>query len=162
MPSINRSRAHRVSLALAFAAVFSVSGGLSACKTVDLSDVATTPPTDSTGTATLRITNKIDVDADSLTFYLYPGNSTDFTTAANARLIGGVGTGATGVFTVPSGSWKMAYENGAHVLTAMRAVQTDEWVKSIFEKKGDYSLIVTSDNQNTVWDPTFTTDPSLK
>lgn len=164
MPSINRSRAYRASLALAFAAaVFSVSGGVSACKTVDLSDAdSTATPADSAGTATLRITNKIDVDPDSLTFFLFPGNSTDFTTAANARRIGGVGTGATGVFTVPSGTWKVAYENGAHVLTAMRAVQTDEWVKSILAKNGDYSLIVSSDNQNTVWDPTFTTDPSLK
>lgn len=161
MPPIKRPCVHRFLFAFA-ALAFAVVGGLSACKTVDVS--GTGPNTDSTsaGTATLRITNNIDVDPDSLSFFLFPGTATDFTTAANARLIGGVGTGATGIFTVPAGTWKLAYENGAHVLTAMRAVQTDEWVKSIFAKNGDYSLILTSDNQNTVWDASFTTDPPLK
>ena len=162
MPPINRPCLRKRFLIFASSAfAFAVLSGLSACKTVDL---GTTPNPDSTatGTATLRITNRIDVDPDSLTFFLFPGTSTDFTTAANARLIGGVGIGATGVFTVPAGTWKLAYENGAKVLTAMRAVQTDEWVKAILEKNGDYSLILTSDNQNTVWDPSFTTDPPLK
>lgn len=161
MPSIRRPREFRSIPASAVLAML-LCGGLSACKTVDLSDANVNPtPTDSTGTATLRITNKIDVDPDSLVFLLFPGNSTDFTTAANPRIIGGVGIGATGVFTVPAGTWKLAYENGAHVITAMRTVSSDEWVKSMLEKGGDYSLILTSDTQNIYWNPTFKTDPPL-
>jgi hypothetical protein len=161
MPPIKRPYAHYHVFAVAVFA-FAVLSGLSACKTVDTSGIGPSPDSTSAGTATLRITNNLDVDPDSLRFFLFPGTATDFTTAANARLIGGVGMGATGVFTVPSGTWKLAYENGAHVLTAMRAEQTDEWVKSILAKDGDYSLILTSDNQNTIWDASFTTDPPLK
>lgn len=159
MPPIKRPYARRHVLAIA---AFAILSGLSACKTVDLSGTGPTLDSTLTGTATLRITNNLDVDPDSLSFFLFPGTATDFTTAADARLIGGVGIGATGVFTVPAGTWKLAYENGAHVLTAMRAEQTDEWVKSILAKNGDYSLILTSDNQNTIWDASFTTDPPLK
>ncbi|MBW8889367.1 MAG: hypothetical protein JF616_16550 [Fibrobacteres bacterium] len=152
----------RSAIAFAPLAIFAVFGGLTACKPVDLSDVNTTPtPKDSAATATLRITNKIDVDADSLVFLLFPGASTDFTTAANSQVIGGVGIGATGTFKVPAGTWKLAYENGAQEITALRAGGADEWVKAIFEKDGDYSLILTSDTHTIYWDPTFKTDPPL-
>jgi hypothetical protein len=152
----------RRALALSAAVAFAALGGLSACKTVDLSNPAQDTTSAAAGTATLRITNNVSVDPDSLLFYLFPGTSSDFANAANARLIGGVGVGGTGVFTVPAGTWKLAFANQAHVMTAMRAVETDEWVKAILGKNGDYSLILTSDNQEVRWDPTFPTDPALK
>ena len=162
MLSTHRSPLFRSVLAIAPLEIFAVCGGLSACKTVDLSDVNTNPtPTDSAATATLRITNKIDVDPDSLIFLMFPGASTDFATATNSQIIGGVGIGATGVFKVPAGSWKLAYKNSAQEITALRAGGADEWVTAIFEKGGDYSLILTSDTQTIYWNPTFKTDPPL-
>lgn len=148
--------------ALAGGLCLSLSGGLSACKTVDLSDdtVQDTASKD-TGTAVLRITNKLSLFPDSLDFYLYPGTAVDFTNAVGGRKIGGVGVGKTGTFKVPAGTWKLAFTDQANQATAMRSLSSDEWVKAGLAKDGDYSLILTSDGQDVRWDATFTTDPPL-
>jgi hypothetical protein len=158
-----RLYASRILLAsLACALVLSLAGGLTACKTVDLGDdAAQDSVAEDTATAILRITNNIRLFSDSLDFYLFSA-TTEFSTAAGGRLIGGVGIGKTGVFKVPAGTWKLAFVDQAKVMTAMRSLDTDDWVKSILAKDADYSLILSSDGQDIRWDPTFPTDPSLK
>jgi hypothetical protein len=138
--------------------------GLGGCKTVDLEGAGPGPDTTDTlqGTAKLRITHKIDLEPDDLEFFLFPGDTPDFSNAANAKDIGSVAPSGTGVFTVPAGTWKLAFTNSTGVLTPMRDVETDEWVKAILEKDGDYSLILKSDGQDIQWDPTFETDPALQ
>jgi hypothetical protein len=149
--------------ALAGGLCLSLAGGLTACKTVDLSDdtVRDTVSKD-TGTAVLRITNNISLFSDSLDFYLYPGTAFDFTNAVGGRKIGGVGVGRTRAFTVPAGIWKLAFTDQAGQITAMRSLSSDDWVKSMLSKDGDYSLILSSEGQDIRWDPTFPTDPSLR
>ena len=140
-----------------------VPGVLSGCKTVDISEPMDTTKTD-TGTATLRISNNIAQDPDSLTFYRFVANAVDYTNAAKAVKIGGVAINKTGVFTVPSGTWKLAYADRAGTLSPMKDENSggQEWLKAIFTKNGDYSLIVSSDGNRTTWDPTFKTDPAIK
>lgn len=154
--------------ALAFAAcvglcmAFSLTS-MTACEPVEIGDPGKDSTSDTTtGTSVLRITNNVTEDPDSLTFFLFQGNSTDFTNANKARRVGGVAVGGTGRFTVPAGTWKLAYENSARVLTAMRDLDSEEWVKAIFDKGGDYSLILTSEIKNTKWVPSFTTDPVMR
>jgi hypothetical protein len=161
-PNTRLSKSRFALAALAGGLCLSLAGGLTACKTVDLSD--DTPQdtvSQDTGTAVLRITNRISLFSDSLVFYLYPGTAFDFTNAVGGRKIGGVGVGKTRAFTVPAGVWKLAFTDQAGQSTAMRSLASDDWVKSEFAKDGDYSLILTSEGQDIRWDPTFPTDPSL-
>ena len=152
----------RAACLAAFASAAIGLSGLCGCKTVDLGSA----PSDSTdtarGTAVLRITNKIEQDPDSLVFFQFPGNATDFSNAAGARRIGGVDTGATMAFTVPAGTWKLAYANRAGVVTPMRDLGSDDWLKALLAKGGDYSLILASDGQDIKWVPTFKTDPPMQ
>jgi hypothetical protein len=162
-PNIRQYVSSLTLLSLAGGLCLALAGGLTACKTVDLSDdtVRDTLPKD-TATAVLRITNNISLFSDSLDFLLFPGNASDFTNSAGGRKIGGVGVGRTRAFTVPAGIWKLGFTNQAGELTAMRSLASDDWVKSEFSKDGDYSLILSSEGQDIRWDPTFPTDPSLK
>lgn len=149
----------------AFAALwlaFSLSG-VSGCKTVEI-DPAGTDSVDTTvtGSAIVRITNNVSEDPDSLTFFLFPGNATDFSNANKARRVGGVNTDGTGVFQVPAGTWKLAYENSAGALTAMRDLDSGDWVKSTLAKGGDFSLILTSEGKDVKWNPSFPTDPDIR
>ena len=130
----------RAACLAAFASAAIGLSGLSGCKTVDLGSA----PSDSTdtarGTAVLRITNKIEQDPDSLVFFQFPGNATDFSNAAGARRIGGVDTGATMAFTVPAGTWKLAYANRAGVVTPMRDLGSDDWLKALLAKGGETAV----------------------
>ncbi|MDB5051492.1 MAG: hypothetical protein JWO30_4563 [Fibrobacteres bacterium] len=149
---------------LAAALALCVCAGLSGCKTVEID----APPVDTThvtlDSATLRVTNKIDQDPDSITMILFPGNSVDISNANRVKTLGGVAHGATKVMKVPAGSWKLAYEDHAGVLVPMFDINdpAQDWLKSIFVKNGDYSLILTSDASFTKWDPTFATDPPIQ
>lgn len=136
---------------------------LSGCKQVDISEPTDSTRTD-TGTATLRISNNIAQDPDSLIFFRFAANAVDYTNASNALKIGGVGVNKTVVFTVPAGTWKLAYADRAGVLAPMKDENSggQEWLKSVLKKDGDYSLILSSDGNRTVWDPTFTTIPAIK
>ena len=137
--------------------------GMSACTPVEIDAVAKdSVDTAKTGTSVLRITNNITEDPDSLVFFLFAGNATDFSNANKAYRIGGVGVNGTGRFNVPAGTWKLAYENSSKALTAMRDLDSEEWVKALFKKGEDYSLILTSEIKNTKWVPTFTTDPVMR
>lgn len=157
-----RSSRFRAALLAACASAAIGLSGLSGCKTVDLGPSPSDSANASAGTAVLRISNKLDQDPDSLVFYMFPGNATDFSNAAGARKVGGVDTGATGVFTVPAGTWKLAYSNRAGVVTPMRDVGSDDWLKAILAKGGDYSLILSTEGQDTKWVPTFETDPPMQ
>lgn len=146
----------------AAALAFSMTG-MTACEPVEIDPVGTdTTDTAATGTATLRITNNISEDPDSLVFYLFPGNATEISTATKTRVVGGVAVNGTGVFKVPAGTWKLGYENRSRALEPMRDQDTQEWVKSIFAKGGDYSLILTNEAQFIKWNPTFPTDPEIR
>jgi len=134
-------------------------GGLSACKTVDVSGAGTDTTSQATvDSAVLRITNHLDVDPGTLTFYRFPGTATDFSNAANAEKIGSVTSDGSAVFKVPAGTWKLAYANRAGALTPMEDQASGEWLKAILEKDGDYSLIIASDGPDIRWDATFATD----
>lgn len=151
--------------ATAFTALCFVAGPatLSGCKKVDISESTDTTKTD-TGTATLRISNRIAQDPDSLIFYRFAANAVDFVNASNGIKIGGVGVNKTAAFKLPAGTYKLAYANRAGTLTPMEDQNSvgQEWVKAIFAKDGDYSLILTTDGNRTVWVPTFKTDPAPK
>jgi len=95
-------------LALASCALFlAFLGTLSSCKTVDLSGANTDTTQVVADSVSLRITNKVDIDPDSLVFYLYP-KTADVTNSLNGSKIGGVGYGKTATFKLPVGTWKMA------------------------------------------------------
>jgi len=135
---------------------------VTSCKPVDLGgledqDTTTHIQADS---VSLRITNKVTIDPDSLVFYLYSPTA-EAANALNGRKIGGVGYGKTATFKLPVGTWKMAYENGAKVLHYMQSTQSDEWIKSILEKGGDYSLILQDDGNIIYWEVSFKTDPAF-
>lgn len=143
----------------AMALSLSVLAGLSACKPVDLSNAnADTTAQVAADSAVLRISNFIQLFPDSLDFFRFPGTAADFSTATDQRLVGGVGVGRTGVFKVPAGTWKFAYRDQAGVLTAMRGLDSDAWLKGVLSKNGDYSLILSSEGQNIRWTASFPTD----
>lgn len=163
-PPVMQTRIRALALAVCgcLCLAFSLTS-MTACEPVDIDDPGKDSATDTTtGTSVLRITNSISEDPDSLTFFLFPGNSTDFSNANKARKVGGVAVNGTGRFTVPAGTWKLAYENSARALTAMRDLDSEEWVKCLFAKDGDYSLILTSEIKNTKWVPSFPTDPVMR
>jgi hypothetical protein len=136
--------------------------GLSGCKTVDID-----PPdkdTVSTDSATIRVTNQIKLDPDSLTFFLFRADAVDFSNAADAKRLGGVDTGATVPFKVPAGSWKLAYEDKSGDLVPMRDENSGglEWLRAIFVKNAEYSLIISTDGNRNAWHPTFKTEPAMQ
>jgi hypothetical protein len=164
----NRSRAFlRPLFPLGLLAALAASTGLaslSGCKSVDLAG----GPVDSTGqtadSAQVAITNNIEQDPDTLTFLLYPGNAVDFTNAATPKTLGAVPFKGTRRFRVPAGAWKLAYKDRAGNLTPMYDVNDPEqtWLKSLFVKNGDYALILKTDLDQTVWVPSFKTDPPMQ
>jgi hypothetical protein len=135
-----------------------------ACQAPEISDNNSTPiDTSDSGLATLRISNRISQDPGPLTFYLYPKNSVDFVNATNGRLLGKVEAGLTETFKVPAGSWKIAYQDQAKALFQMvdAASGGQEWLRSEFKKDGDYSLILNSDGNRTIWVPSYPTIPPI-
>jgi hypothetical protein len=149
-----------VLIALTGLCLVSTLAGISGCKPLE-ADAVPADTTAMSGTASLRITNNISDDPDSLVFFLFPGTATNFINAANARKVGGVDENATSEYTVPAGTWKLAYENSAGVLTAMRDLSSDEWVKSVFKKDGAYSLILANEGKDIKWNPSFQTIPDI-
>ncbi len=150
----------------AFGLALSAWTGLTACKPVDISQAAT----DSTSTtvtagdsATLRVTNNIDIDPGTITIALFPAASIDIVNANKTKDLGLVGFGKTQIFQVPAGNWKLAYADRAGALHPMiNAIgATQDWVKSIIVKNGDYALVLKTDGNEVVWVPTFKTDPAL-
>ena len=138
---------------------------LSGCKSVELSGSADTTATTVTGTATLRVSNKITKNPDSLTFFLFPSSAVDFASTSKATKLGGARVNGTVALTVPAGTFKLAFEDGTGGFVPMRDLQSagQEWLKAIFVKDGDYSLIISSDgNGDPSWDPTFKTDPAIR
>ncbi len=136
---------------------------LASCDSVNISGTPTTTPVDSSGTATLSISNRIAIDPGTLTFYLFPGISVDFTNAANATKLGDVDVGATVAFTVKTGAWKLAYANKAQVLVPMRdeASGGQEWLQSTFKKDGIYTVILGTDGNRDIWTTNYTTNPPM-
>ena len=162
MRAVIRIRRSEFALCLAGCALGLASmSALSSCKTVDLSDVNQDTTTHvAADSVSLRITNKIDIDPDSLVFYLYSATA-EAANSLNGIKFGGVAYGKTATFKLPVGTWKLAYENGAKVMHYMQSTQSDEWIKSIFEKGGDYTLILQDDGDIIYWDVSFKTDPSI-
>ncbi len=136
---------------------------LLACDSPGFSDSDT--PTDSTvvGTATLHLSNRIEQEPGPVTCYLFPKGSIDFANAVGGILVGKVEAGASKTFKVEAGSWKLAYRDGAGTLFPMidEASGNQEWLRSDFTKGGDYSVILISDGNRTVWVPDYTTVPPL-
>jgi hypothetical protein len=135
---------------------------LSGCTPADISDAK---PVDSvsTGTASLSITNQIIQDPSTLTFYLYPGTSVDWVNAANAKKIDSVQADSTRVFRVPEGSWKIVYFNRSKAIYPMIDANSgsQEWLRSDFKKNGNYSLILKTDGNRTLWVPSYVTVPAM-
>jgi hypothetical protein len=152
-------------LALSLAVLGLATGlALVACKPPEIND--STGPVDTTtttGTATLQLSNRIAQDPGTISFFLFPKNSVDFTNAAGAKLIGSVEAGATKAIQIPAGSWKLAYEDKARVLFPMRDESSGglEWLRSDFKKDGNYSVILSSDGNRTIWVPSYTTVPPM-
>ncbi|HKP97597.1 MAG TPA: hypothetical protein VJ385_17775 [Fibrobacteria bacterium] len=143
----------------------SIWAGLSGCKPVDIDEPAKDSTSVTADSAILRVSNKINQDPDSITILLFSGNAVDIVNANVVKRLGGVPYGATNRrMTVPAGTWKLAYEDNSGVLIPMSDVNSaaQDWLKSIFVKDGDYSLILSSDGNRTVWNPTFRTDPAIE
>jgi hypothetical protein len=137
---------------------------LTSCEPVDISGPAPIDTTDTAaGFATLRVSNRLDVDPTTVTILLFSGNAVDFSNAANAKKLGSVAPDSTVSFRAPAGAWKLAYTDPAGTLTPMEDVASggSEWLKSVFKKNGDYSIILNSDTRGTVWVPNYTTIPAI-
>lgn len=150
--------------ALAVLGAFQALGGLSGCESVNVGTEGADTTNVIADSAVIRVTNDISQDPDSLTMLLFPGNTVDWANANYTKRLGGVAEGATAAFKVPAGTWKLAYEKGAGDLVPMEDVEsgTGEWLKSIFVKDKTYALILTTDLNETVWVPTFETDPPIE
>jgi hypothetical protein len=138
--------------------------GLTGCKSVDIENAAAdTSTAAASDSANLRVTNKIDIDPGTLSLILFPGKSVDIVNANRTKKLGEIPFGATKTLRVPAGTWKLAYENRAGALRAMvnEESATQDWVKAIFIKDMEYALILTTDGNDVVWQPSFTTDPAL-
>jgi len=134
--------------------------GLSGCKPVEF----TGPDKDSTvavDSATVTIFNNIEQDPQAIVFYLFHGNAFDIVNANKVKRLGEIEYGESRSVKVPVGTWKLAYETEAGVLLALESYDAEEvaWVKSVFEKNGNYALILSTDGNRTVWSATFATIP---
>jgi hypothetical protein len=118
---------------------------LSSCTPADISDAKTIQ------------------DPSTLTFYLYPGTSVDWANAANAKKIDSVQADSTRAFRVPEGSWKIVYLNRSKALYPMIDANSgsQEWLRSDFKKNGNYSLILKTDGNRTLWVPSYVTVPAM-
>ena len=157
----NRVSRSRYILPLACSTLMMASlGGVSSCKPVDVSGADQDTTRVVADSVSLRITNKVSLDPDSLVFFLYPATA-EAANSLNGRKIGGVGYLKTATFKLPVGTWKLAYENGAKVMHYMQSTQSDDWIKAILEKGGDYSLILEDDGNIIYWNVSFKTDPAI-
>jgi hypothetical protein len=147
------------------AAVWALSGplSLSGCKAVDLGGPAVDTANAASDSAVIQVTNNISEDPDSITLLLFPSSTVEVTNASLSKRLGTVAYGGTRSVKVPTGTWKLAYQDKAGNRFAMRDEQSGglEWLKAIFEKNGSYALILSSDGNLTIWDPTFTTNPPI-
>ena len=152
-----------VSLALIFVTSLWIGTMLPACTPPEMSDGAPADSIPTTGTASLQISNQIQQDAGTLTFYLYPGSSLDWSNANNAIRIDSVQFNAARSFQVPAGNWKIAYLNRTKVVYPMidESSGSQEWLRSDFKKNGIYSLILKTDGSRTLWVPSYVTVPPI-
>lgn len=151
-------------IASAILTALAASGGLSACKAVDLTAPADTTHQTTADSATLSVTNNITIDADSLILLLYAKNAVDVANGALIKVLGGIGVGRTLDVKVPAGTWKLAYRDPAGNITPMTDLNDPgaEWLKAIFAKNTRYALILATDGNDNVWIPTFVTDPDMQ
>jgi hypothetical protein len=150
--------------ALVVLAVIQAFSGLSGCKAVDTGVTGTDTTKVAADSAIIRVTNAIAQDPDSLTLLLFSSNAVDWNNANYIRRLGGVAEGQTADITVPAGTWKLAYIKVGGILVPMQDVNSGslEWLKSIFEKDKRYALILKTEVNETVWVPTFATDPAIE
>ncbi len=133
------------------------------CEPPEIGTGTTQVDSSNTGNATLRISNRIVQNPSRLTFFLFNKDAVDIVNATAVKRIGEVDTGATVVFQVPAGDWKIAYEDKLKALFPMKDEGSggQEWLKSTFNKDGDYALILNSDANRTLWVPNYTTTPAM-
>jgi hypothetical protein len=149
---------------LAVLGAFQALGGLSGCESVNIDSGDTDTTKVTVDSAVIRVTNDISQDPDSLTLLLFSPNAVDWTNSNFVKRLGGVPEGGTADIKVPAGIWKLAYEKGAGIRVPMEDVNAGagEWLKSIFVKDGKYALILRTDVNETVWVPSFETDPPIE
>lgn len=152
-----------VSLALLLVTSLWVGTLLPACTPPEMSEDAPPDSITTAGTASLQISNQIQQDPGTLTFYLYPGSSLDWSNANNAIRIDSVKFNTTKSFQVPAGNWKIAYLNRTKVVYPMidESSGSQEWLRSDFKKNELYSLILKTDGNRTVWVPSYVTVPPI-
>lgn len=134
---------------------------LSSCKPVEI-DAPIEDPVGTSDSANLTITNDVEQDPQTLTFYLFNGNAVDVTNAAKTKRLGPVPSGNSVTVKVPAGTWKLGYETEAGVLIALEDYEALDpvWYKAVFTKDETYTLFLGTDGNRTVWDPSFPTIPA--
>lgn len=164
-PILSFRNAKRLLYTLCTLTALPLLGGLAGCKSVDL---GTTPGTDTTvvtaDSAVIRVSNHLEQDPDSLTLLLYAPDAVDWTNTGYIKRLGGVPEGGTVDIKVPAGTWKLAYAKSGGILVPMQDVNAgaQEWLKAIFVKNGKYALILKTDVNETLWVPSFETDPEIE
>jgi len=124
------------------------------------------PPTDTTqpkATATLTLTNQKTKDPGTMAFKLWGPLAVEILEAVPQTDIGDVPSGATKVFTVPAGDWKIGYQLDGLEFQEMPDSDTSGsvWPKLRFAKGGKYSLTITTneiDNRD-YWQHNFNIVP---
>jgi hypothetical protein len=135
--------------------------GLAGCKAADFSGAETDTPDVAADSAVLRVTNSIEQDPGPVTMLLYPKTAMDLVGANVVKRLATVPFQGTVSMKVPAGTWKLAFESPAGVVETLSDEDEldQEWVQCIFQKDGDYSLIMETDGNRMVWHPTFETNP---
>jgi hypothetical protein len=132
--------------------------GLTGCTPNDL---GTTPPTnDSTGYASLKVTNYKEQDPGPLTFRLFDSNAVDAQSAVKVRELGVVPESATVTFNVPAGRYKLAFDDNSRVWPMTDKDSTElTWPKATFVKGATYHILIHSEDTRTIWEYDIPIDP---
>ncbi len=159
----NRGAAYTLAVLSALAG-FQALGGLTGCKSVDTGVSVPVTPVVTADSAVIQVSNLIEQDPDSITLLLFAPTAVDWTTTGYIKRLGGVAEGGTADIKVPAGTWKLAYEKAGGIRVGMEDVNagSDEWLKAIFVKDNKYALILRTEVNQTVWVPSFQTNPEIR
>ena len=125
--------------------------GLSGCTPIDL--VTGDGKTDSTGYATLQVTNNKEQDPGPLGFRLCDSNAIDAQSAVKVMYLGVVAESATVSLKVPAGCYKLAFDDNARVWPMTDKDSTElTWPKLTFVKGATYHVLIHSEDTRTIWE----------
>lgn len=131
-------------------------GMLAGCETVQLGGVPKDTTGTASGTATIAFTNRRETDAGVLTFNLYPARAVLLASPVPHEILGKVGYSETKTFTVPTGRWKLGYEEDDGTFKYMPDSTAEggsqDWPTVLLSKDIRYQIVLETDQGgNTLW-----------